>query len=123
MLKLSKKIYLDKSLIGGRGVFAKQDIVKGEVLETAPYIIIKENNCTCELTNYKFSHDKGENLVCLGYGAMYNHSRKPNLKYRYSNNELPNCLDFVAIRDIRKDEELFITYGRKWWRGRDKKQS
>lgn len=116
------KIYIDKSLVGGRGVFAKVDIKKDEVVETAPYILIKDSDCTGELSNYQFGHSEGKNIFCLGYGAMYNHSKKPNIEYRYSTSDMEHCLDFVATGDIKKDEELFISYGTKWWDTRNKKQ-
>ncbi len=121
MIIPTDKIYIDKSPVGGRGVFAKEDIKKDELIETAPYIIIGDSDASGELLNYEFGHEEGKNLFCLGYGSMYNHSSKPNIEYRYSTNKLPKCLDFIARKNIKKDEELFIGYGKEWWDTRDKK--
>jgi uncharacterized protein len=121
-MKISpNKIYIDNSPVGGRGVFAKASIKKNEVVETAPYIVINDSDCTGELENYEFGHSKGKNIFCLGYGAMYNHSKDSNLIYRYSD-KLESCVDYVATRSIKKNEELFIDYGEDWWNGRDEKE-
>lgn len=122
MINPSDKIYIDRSSIGGRGVFAARDMKKDELVETAPYIIIGDNDASGELLHYEFGHEEGKNLFCLGYGSMYNHSKKPNIEYRYSSNKLKNCLDFIALKNIKKDEELFICYGKKWWNTRSKKE-
>lgn len=115
------KIYINKSPVGGRGVFAKVGIKKDEVVETAPYILVNDSDCTGEMANYEFGHSEGKNIFCLGYGAMYNHAKEFNIEYRYSN-KLDKCLDFVALCDIKKDKELFISYGEEWWNTRDKKR-
>ena len=122
MIKPSNKIYIDKSYIGERGVFASVDIKKDEVIEIAPYIIIGDGDASGELLNYEFGHKEDQNIFCLGYGSMYNHSKEPNIEYRYSTNELKNCLDFVALKSINKGEELFIGYGEEWWATRDKEE-
>lgn len=122
MITPSDKIYIDKSSIGGRGVFAKEDIKKDELIETAPYILIGDSDASGELLHYEFGHKDDQNIFCLGYGSMYNHSKKPNIEYRYSTNELGNCLDFVTLKDIKKGEELFIGYGEEWWATRDKQE-
>ena len=121
MLISTNKIYIDKSMIGGRGVFARENIRKNEVVQIAPYIVIGDNDASGELLNYEFGHGKGKNIFCLGYGSMYNHSCRPNIEYRYSANNIPNCLDFIALRDIKKNEELFVNYGKEWWDTRSKK--
>ncbi|MFW0861982.1 MAG: SET domain-containing protein-lysine N-methyltransferase [Candidatus Komeilibacteria bacterium] len=122
MIIPTNKIYIGKSSVGGRGVFAAVDIKKDELIETAPYIVIGDNDASGELLHYEFGHEEGKNLFCLGYGSMYNHSKKANIEYRYSSNKLKDCLDFVALRDIKKDEELFISYGDEWWNTRSKKE-
>ncbi|MFW0837392.1 MAG: SET domain-containing protein [Candidatus Komeilibacteria bacterium] len=115
------KIYLAKSPLGGRGMFARVDIKKGQVVETAPYVLVDKDDCTCALADYKFAHSKTKELVCLGYGAMYNHAKRPNLEHRYSN-RFKNCLDFIALRDIKSGEELLVSYGDDWWAERGKKE-
>jgi hypothetical protein len=77
-----RKLQIAKSRIagGGYGVFAREDIRKGEILETAPFIEIpKEVVYTSQpnlLQDYVFtSHvNKGHVIVVFGYGSMYNHS-------------------------------------------------
>ena len=122
MLNPTNKIYIAESLVGGRCVFAKADIKKDEVVEIAPYILIGKHDASGELLHYEFGYSEGKNLFCLGYGSMYNHSKIPNIEYRYSTCDLPKCLDVVVIKDIKQDEELFIGYGQEWWSTRDKNE-
>ena len=45
---------------------------------------------------------------------MANHSFNPNINLRLS--ECKKYVIFYALKDISKDEELFLNYGRVWWR-------
>src|SRR5215831_4651384 len=98
----------------GRGVFARRDIPKGQLIERSPVIVVpREQWTTIEhtiLSNYVF--DWGENeedaAVALGYVSIYNHSYTPNA-------ELTECLDdgiieVSALRDIGEGEEILVNY-------------
>ena len=89
---LPKNLTIKKSNVDGLGVFATEDIKKGN--------------------NFGVSHvkdSKAEN----GYwrtplGGFINHSTNPNcekLKNRFTNN-----FYLVATKDIKKDEELTVYY-------------
>lgn len=112
----SRKIYLSKSLIlkAGRGVFAAAYIAKGEVIEQCPIIKIPEKEVPLlrksELVNYYFLWGIYFNKVAiaLGYGSVYNHSYEPNATYKKNMQE--NVIDFVAIQNIKKDEEITVNY-------------
>ena len=47
-------------------------------------------------------------VIALGYGSMYNHSYEPNAKYKrnFSN----QTITFVAIKPIKKREEITVNY-------------
>lgn len=115
-LSPSQKIYLAPSGISnaGRGVFAAANIHKDEVIERCPIIKIEEKEMPLlkqsELLNYYFMW--GEKLkevaICLGFGSLYNHSYEPNAKYKKITDE--DLIDFVAIKDIKKGEEITVNY-------------
>lgn len=105
---------------GSRGVFAKRLIRAGEVIERVPVILIPSNQVfgesavalkACRLSWYVFGWgiQQGHEYVALplGYGSIYNHSYEPNAASR---NEMPDVMEFVALKEIAKDEEITINY-------------
>jgi len=46
--------------------------------------------------------------IALGYGSLYNSSNPANIRYRCQKSAL--TIEFIADRDIQKDEELTINY-------------
>ena len=78
MLYRSNKIYVDDSIIHGRGVFASENIKKGEILEECHFIkMTKDHDYPEIIKEHVFSWPKsiGDSLViCLGYGSIFNHS-------------------------------------------------
>ena len=105
-IKPSKKI-------NGRGVFATDDIKKGEVIEKCPTILMSSEDFNLikktTLNYYYFEYsDKNPAVIVLGYGSLYNHSYAPNSRYLYDyKNDL---LVIKAIDDIKKGEEIFFNY-------------
>lgn len=128
----SSKIYIAESKIknAGRGIFALESIKKDELIERCPVVLIKEHEVPdlrkTELHNYYFmwgtdeTHHKA--AICLGFGSIYNHSYSPNATYHKLFNE--NQIEFVAIKDINKNQEITVSYNhgnpedkRKLWIG------
>ena len=113
------KIYADNSPIHGYGVFASEDISKGEIIEECP--VIKLNNTKFEelpkgIQEYAFSWKFGISQIpsiVMGYGGVYNHSDNNNLEY-YSDNA-KNVMVYKSNRDINKGEELFVNYGQEYF--------
>jgi SET domain-containing protein len=113
-LSATGKIYVAQSLIpnAGRGVFAKEDIQKGEVIERCPAIEVPENdvanlNGSFLVTYfYYFGKKKNRLMLVLGYGSMYNHSPTPGARYAEKKGEV----DFIALRNIKKGEEITVNY-------------
>lgn len=100
-----------------RGILALRDLKKGELIEPCPLILIKHrshqtringNPTDSLLDNYYYDWNRTHWCIPLGYGVLYNHSYHPNARYVFDHkNELIN---YVAIRDIKKGEEIFINY-------------
>jgi SET domain-containing protein len=110
------KVYADKSPIHGWGVFAKEDIMDGELFEECPILQLplQFGEVSPLLIDYRFNWPSGvaeweEQVVALGFGSLYNHSETPNA-YWYSDQE-KRTFKFVSNREIKKGEEIFVWYG------------
>lgn len=112
----SSKVYVSQSVIPGarRGVFAKDNIKEGVVIEVCPIIDVSEDEVgslnDSVLTSYFFYYGEKLNrlLVALGFGSIYNHSNRPNATFEIK--QLEGVMDFIAIADIGRDEEITIDY-------------
>lgn len=107
------KIYFKDSNIpnGGRGVFAKSVIKKGEIIEVAPILVLEFGEFIDSHWNLLFEYYFWLDdyvVLALGYGSLYNHSATPNCKYEISREEM--VIKFTALRDITKDEEILFDY-------------
>lgn len=100
-----------------RAVFATKNIAAGTSIERCPMIRMPQRevfpplNEWPTISHYCFDwHDEnGEpfTALALGYGSLYNHSVTSNACFRYKNSD---CLEIVAVRDIKKGEEVTINY-------------
>jgi len=127
-LVIDNNLFIKESTIEniGNGVFTNKSIKNGQNIEICP--IIKINNKFLFqqgniLNDYIFNDPLNDDnkILVFGYGSIYNHSNDPNVDYYYDNDN--NKMIFKAIKDINKDSELFISYGKKWWKSRNKKLS
>lgn len=122
-LTSSSKIYIAKSRVRNlslpkgtieRGVFAKQNIKNGEVIETCPLIVVPKSDMSnlteSVLVTYFFYFGKNRLAIVLGFGSIYNHSYIPNAKYKI--NEKGQTITFSALKNIKKDEEITFNYSR-----------
>jgi hypothetical protein len=107
-------VYVSKSdtLQGIRCICAAQNIKKGELIESCPVILIPTNefefyNKTV-LTNYDYDWDDENGAFVLGYCVLTNHSFTANA--RYECNFKTKRMEYYAVKDIKKDEEIFINY-------------
>ena len=116
-LEPSSKIYVDLSTMtgAGRGVFAKERIPAGTLIEQCPVIALTDTRDRDRLrktglVNYYFLWgDKRDHAaICLGWGAIYNHSFEPNARYEKAMDDLR--MDFTTLRDIEAGEEILVNY-------------
>lgn len=96
----------------GRAVYASSAIKKGDVIEECELIIIPKKEVPhlkkTVLDEYYFEWSGGRAAIPLGYGALYNHSFHPCADFFYD--EKNARIRFVAIRPIKKKEEITINY-------------
>ena len=95
-----KKYYVKESAIHGKGLFASTDIDKNETIGTIKY------NPTVEDGPYVLWIDDQAILVVCDLKYI-NHDATPNACYY-------DDLNVVALRDIKKDEEITHDYGADW---------
>ena len=115
-LLTSDRVYIGKSKIinAGRGVFAREDIKKNEIIERCPIIEVSKYDTSnlkeSFLVTYFFYFGKNKErlVIVLGFGSIYNHSYKPNAKFKMKHKE--KIVDFIALSDIKKDDEITFNY-------------
>ena len=95
-----------------RGVFATQNIKKGEMIHQAPVIAYpNEQHEHIEKTlleDYAFEYGIHHSAILLGYGMLFNHSYTPNATYDINFDN--HTFDFFAYTDITAGEEILINY-------------
>ncbi len=109
----SSRIYINKSKIpgSGLGVFASKDILKDEIIEIAPILVLEFSDFIDTRWNLLFEYYFWMDdyvALALGFASMYNHSPEANCKYELNREE--KTITFTAIKDIKKDCELYFNY-------------
>lgn len=96
----------------GRAVYASAALKKGVVIEECELIVIPKKELPfikkTVLDEYYFEWSGGRAVIPLGFGALYNHSFQPNADFFYDEENVR--MRFVAIRPIKKGEEITINY-------------
>tara|TARA_Y100000361_G_C11047998_1_gene283580 strand:+ start:64 stop:564 length:501 start_codon:yes stop_codon:yes gene_type:complete len=52
--------------------------------------------------------------IVMGYGMMYNHSEENNIDYDINYDTI--TVDYIANKNIKKHEELFVNYGEAYFK-------
>lgn len=120
------QLYVAPTKAMGLGVFCREDIAAGEVIEVAPVLFFSKDDAVhidkTHLYNYYFStaflpkQDSGKH-GCLAMGTLSfcNHADDPNAMIEKVVEEPVVLFRLKAKRDIPKDTEIFITYGQVWF--------
>ena len=102
----------------GRGIFTKEDIEPGTIVEISPVIVMsgddRELLDKTLLHDYIFEWDINKKKCCmaLGYVAIYNHSYTSNCEYEMDTDA--ELIRIKTMRPIKAREELFINYNGNW---------
>ncbi|KAG7360202.1 SET methyltransferase domain containing protein [Nitzschia inconspicua] len=127
----------------GRGAFATRDLPKGTVVGYSPLVHVavrgeeiytinydgrdhgNENNAKKPFSrpdlilNYSFGH-RNSTILLTPYGGYELVAHKPEWLeqdidfLRDTNNKIGLSFDYVALRDIKQGEEVFMDYGDEW---------
>ncbi len=116
------KLEVRKSSTHGYGVFAKEDIKEGELLEECHYCELEGYIDDDEFQKYMFFCDDGElpsgqkrehHCVVFGYASLYNSANEfedVNVWWKFKKHISYKLFVFTATKDIKKDEELLHWY-------------
>jgi SET domain-containing protein len=103
----------------GRGVFANKNFYVGDILEICPVIKQPEEDYKGLIRDYLFSSHTNDYkeyaAVAFGYCSIYNHSDNPNCVWIMDDTDVI----IKVIRNIKKGEEIFISYGNNYWESRN----
>lgn len=112
MIEVPLKIVIKESPNMGLGVFAKEKILKDEIIEITPLTKLDVPHNSDVLFDYRFYYPRkgGDKIlvVGLGYGSLYNHNDQNNADWRDGK---PMTFEFFALKDIEPGEEIYINYG------------
>jgi len=105
--------------IKSRGIFANKEYKKDDIIEICPCIKINKIKISeLPLEDYIFYINDNYCMVGFGYCSMYNHSDTPNANWHIMNE---NQIEIKMLKDIQKGEEIFVSYGDKYWKNRKEK--
>ena len=117
-VKVWDKIGVGTSNVDDRGVFCTDYIKTGECFEEAPLLIVTgEEVKGTSLMDYVFKFDEEKYAVAFGSASLYNHRNQPMAEWKIDRERKKIC--FYALRDIEPGEEIYISYGKKYWRSRN----
>jgi len=117
-VKVWDKVGVGKSGIDRLGVFCTDYIKKGECFEEAPILVLSEEVVKkTVLMDYVFKVDNMQYAIAFGNGSIYNHRNQPMAEWKIDIDRKLIC--FYALRDIEPGEEVFISYGKTYWKTRD----
>ena len=111
-------LYIDKTTRKGRGIYTRERIPTGTVIEVAPVIVMaKEDRISLDNTllhDYIFEWGKEKDKCCMALGLIpiYNHSYKSNCEYFMDFEE--DSIFVKTVRNIEKGEELTFNYNGDW---------
>jgi hypothetical protein len=109
-----KRLYLKVIPGKGRGVFCKQRIKAGSLIETSPLLIFPAQDFPAishtQLRDYIFHFDKENRLtaLALGFGSLYNHALYPNATYEIDHAN--RLIRYYASEHISDGKEICINY-------------
>lgn len=115
---LKPYLYLDRTEKSGRGVFTKERIPKGTIIEISPVVVMSNEDRIhldkTKLHDYIFEWGKDTKHCCMALGLipMYNHSYKSNCEYIMDYED--EVMYIQTVIAIKKGEELTINYNGDW---------
>ena len=115
---LKPYLYLNKTENAGRGVFTRERIPKGTVIEISPVVVMSNEDRIhldkTKLHDYIFEWGKEKEQCCmaLGFIPMYNHSYTSNCEYFMDFKE--EIIFVKTVRAVDKGAELTINYNGDW---------
>lgn len=120
-------LYCDSSRIHGLGVFTKENVKQGQLIETVNIIPLEFtsryhkdltilNYCYAFPDNSEESKKHGAKLFMFtGFGMMYNHQEQEKCNAKWLWDIEHNQAKLVCIKNIGHNSEITINYGIGYW--------
>jgi SET domain-containing protein len=111
---MSHQLYVKKIKGKGRGVFCREKIMRDEVIEICPVIVLPaadhDTAVSSRLSDYFFNFVKEENTLALalGFGSLYNHAVMSNAAYQLDREN--RTMIYYALEEIPAGSEICINY-------------
>ena len=108
---MASKVSVVRTSNKGRAVIADELIPAGTLIERSPTLFVDTDRTTTpdgsNFDSYLFRWPSGF-VLALGHGGLFNHSFNPNARFT----KLPGeeAIEFHALREIAKGEEILIDY-------------
>ena len=116
---------IKKSLIpdSGNGVFAQKDYKKGDIVERCQILLDYTDEIGSTIINdYSWGDEhNGQQVTVIpitGKCNLFNHSDDYNVEVDYDLER--KTMKCIATKDIKKGEEMYISYGDGYWDSRQK---
>jgi len=115
---LKPYLYVEATATKGRGVFSRERIPLGTVIEIAPVIVMEGSDRQyldkTLLHDYIFEWGKLKDKCCMALGLVpiYNHSYKSNCEYFMDYED--DTITLKTVRVVEAGEELTINYNGDW---------
>lgn len=98
----------------GRGLYAHYDLKPNIILFTAELLVLSPEDTKIvnqtDLKYYVFKYNDTQDCLALGDAEIFNHSDNPNIGYQLKDWDGRKRLFFYTLREIKRDEQLFIDY-------------
>lgn len=115
---ISAHLYIGQVKDKGRGVFTREKIKAGVIIEASPVIVMGSNDR--KLLDETLLHDyifiwgeeKDQCCMALGFIPLYNHSYHSNCEYFMDYDK--QIIQIKTVRKIAAGEELTINYNGTW---------
>jgi|SRR4051812_16850299 SET domain-containing protein len=111
-------LFIANSYNRGRGVFTRENLPAGSIVEIAPVIVMSpEERILLDKTRlhdyiFLWGPDEKQCCVALGYVSIYNHDYRSNAEYEMDFET--DSIRIKAVREIKNGEEIFINYNGTW---------
>jgi hypothetical protein len=117
-VKVWDKVGVGLSGLKERGVFCTDYIKRGECFEIAPIITVQKDEVSgTSIMDYVFKISDSTYAIAFGNASMYNHRNQPMAEWKLDPEK--ETISFYALRDIEPGEEIFVSYGKTYWKSRD----
>ncbi|HEY0058993.1 MAG TPA: SET domain-containing protein [Flavisolibacter sp.] len=115
---LSPAIFVARSKNMGLGVFTRESLAEGLLVETAPVVVMTAaerillDKTLLHDYIFEWGEDQKSCAMALGYIPLYNHSYSANCEYEMDFKR--GLMSVRTVRPVKRGEELFINYNGDW---------